>query len=92
MFEQCPTNRSDLHNHLQPHRQLQEQGKGEGERQIPVKQNALAEKQSLAAVWSINTLLVVIFSLLQWQINTFIAAEGALITFIPALYTLLRCF
>lgn len=90
MFERYPTNRSELHNHLQPHRQLQEWGKGE--RQIPVKQKALAEKQSLAAVWSINTLLAVIFSLLQWQINTFIAVEDALITFIPALYALLRCF
>lgn len=59
MFERYPTNRSDLHNHLQPHRQLQEWGKGK--RQIPVKQKALAEKQSLAAVWSINTLLAVIF-------------------------------
>lgn len=67
-------------------------GKRGGGKPIPVKQNALAEKQSLAAVWSINILLAVIFSLLQWQINTFIAAEDTLITFIPALYSLLRCF
>lgn len=92
MFERYPTHRSDLHNHRQPHRQLQEGGEGEGERQIPLKQNALAEKQPLAAVFSINTLLGVIFSLLQRQINTFIAAEDALITFILALYALLRCF
>lgn len=65
--------------------------KGRARREKPIKQNAVDGKQFLAAIFSIRALLC-FFSFVQSQINLFIAAEDALIIFIPTLYTLLWCF
>ena len=64
-FEGCPTNRSGLHHHLQQYRSLGDGGSRGGRKgKNPIKQSALDEKQFLAAIFSINTLLI-FFSFLQ---------------------------
>lgn len=90
MCEGCPTDRSDLRNtHSNRAGSGRWGNKGRARREKPIKQNAIDGKQFLAAIFSISALLWFFFSFVQSQINLFIAAEDALIIFIPTLYALL---